>query len=277
MSKKNIFLLLSLCFSGVANAQFYYKDIVSNKQLTDEMKALKENKIRSINLKSFDDDGSESEGFFCEKKISRDYRKTEMFTRADISAASLVTSEFNDAGKLIATNDSSNLSVTHINYSYDGSGRIKSVFSAVRSADEDFSNSITEEHIYTYDEHDQPAKMLLIKNRKDTAEILFANDEKENVGLEKNTSSGSKYYYYYDTKNRLTDIVPGNDNDPRKLKPDYMFEYTPAGQVSQMTAVQEGTGNYFIWKYNYDNGLRSKARCLSDEKRLMGSVEYEYK
>ncbi len=276
MSKKNFLLVSVLFFCGAANAQYYYKDIISNGQLAAEMKTLRDNKIRSVDLKSFNDDGSESEGFFCEKKISRDYSRSEMFTRADIAAASMLITEFDASGKITHSNDSSNISVTDIRYTYDSKGRIINILSAVHSIDDDFSNRITEEHIYTYADNDQPLKMELVKNKKDTTMILFASDEQGNLSIEKNTKNGAKYYYYYDAKNRLTDIVPAT-NDGQRLKPDYIFDYTSAGLIAQMTAVQEGTANYFIWKYNYDNGMRIKARCLSDEKRLMGSIEYEYK
>ena len=259
-----------------ANAQYYYKDIVSNKRLLADMDFYRENKIRAVTAKSFDDDGTESEGFFCEKKISRNYRKTTLFTRADIAAASEFNSEFDEDGKLLHTNDSSALSVTDIRYNYDSKRRIRSIFSAIRSQDDDFSNNITEEHIYAYNAAGRPEKMFLVKNGKDTSEIDFATDDKGNVTIEKNTRNGAKYYYYYDSKNRLTDIVRGTDSDKR-LKPDYMFEYNSAGLITQMTSVEEGTSNYFIWKYVYDNGLRIKDNCYSDERKLMGSVEYEYK
>ena len=44
--------------------------------------------------------------------------------------------------------------------------------------------------------------------------------------------SGEKTYYYYDGKNRLTDIVRFNTK-ARRLLPDYMFEYTENNQVSE--------------------------------------------
>ena len=44
-----------------------------------------------------------------------------------------------------------------------------------------------------------------------------------------------------------------------------------------MTTTEEGGNNYFIWKYNYDNNLRSQERLFSKDRRLMGRIEYEYK
>lgn len=276
MLRISFFFFAGLFTVSSARAQYYYKDLVSNKQLLAEMNIYKENKIHTVSLKSFDDDGQESEGFFCEKKINRDYTHTNLRTRANIAAASEFESDFDADGKLLHTNDSSALSVTDIVYTYDNKQRIHSISSSVHSQDEDFNNHITEDHIYFYNEKGIPEKMLLVKNGKDTAEIDFAPDEKGNIMIEKNTSTGSTYYYYYDAKNRLTDIVHGTDSDKR-LKPDYMFEYNSVGQVSQMTSVEEGTSNYFVWKYSYDDGLRMKDRCFSDEHRLVGSVEYSYK
>lgn len=265
-----------LAFSSGADAQYYYKDLVSNRQVVADMKAYRDNKIRNIHIKSIEEDGTETPSFFCEKKISKDYKTTELFTRADISEASMFISKFDGDGKLLSTNDSSAISVTDVKYLYDSKNRISSIRSSVRSQDDDFHNIITEEHIYIYNEAGIPEKMMLVKNDRDTTPILFSADEAGNVAIEKNTKDGSKYLYYYDARKRLTDIVNQNEYTS-KMKPDYMFEYNSAAQVTQMTTVQEGSSNYFIWKYNYDNGLRSRERCFSDERKLMGSVEYEYK
>lgn len=276
MLKKNLFFFFILSFSMGAQAQFYYKDLISNKQLLADMYAYKENKVRSFSLKSIEDNGRESEGFFCEKKISKNYRRSELFTRADIASASLFTSTFDSDGKLLTTKDSSVISVTDIKYNYDEKRRISSIFSSVHSIDDDYVTGISQEHIYFYDDNDRPEKMIRIKNKKDSSLILFATDEKGNIAIEKDTKSGTKFFYYYDGKNRLTDIVQATEYSKR-LKPDYIFEYNNAGLMTQMTAVEEGSNNYFIWKYNYDNGLRIRERCFTNERRLMGTIEYEYK
>jgi hypothetical protein len=272
--KKTALCILFASFIITTKAQYFYKDIVSNQQVSADMKAYKENKIRKVTLKSFEDNGIESEGFFCEKKISKNYKKSELFTRADIAPASLFTSTFDDNGKLLSTNDSSSFSVTEIRYSYDDKQRISSIVSTVRAIEE-FENSITEEHLYRY-ENNILKKMVRVKNGKDSTDILFTTDENGNITLEKDTKNGTKFYYYYDTQNRLTDIVQANEFI-KNLKPDYIFEYNSAGQITQMTAVEEGSSNYFIWKYNYENGLRLRERCFTNEKRLMGRIEYEYK
>jgi hypothetical protein len=273
--KKILIAFFALFATLFAQAQFYYKDIISNKQLLADMAAYKENKIKSINLKSFEDNGEESESFFCTKKMKKGYKRTELFTRADMAPASLFVSIFDTEGKLLSTNDSSSIIVKNMQYKYDDKKRIVSIFSTVRSKDEDFDNSITEEHIYKY-KNNMPAELLIVKNQLDTTTILFSVDAKGNVELEKNTKTGKKYYYYYDSKNLLTDIVPSNE-DGKLLKPDYIFEYNSAGQIVKMTSVEEGSNNYFIWRYEYNGNLRTKEKCFTNERRLMGSIEYEYK
>lgn len=274
MKKVSISLVL-MSIVATTSAQYYYKDIISNKQLLLDMKSYKQNNIKKIVVKSFEENGEESQGFFCEKKLSNNYKTAKVFTRSDFTSASAFTSNFDEGGKLLNTYDSSDLSITEIWYTYNSNNQISSILSSIRSKDEDFVNGITEEHIYTY-ENELPVKMIRVKNNTDTIPILFSKDNNGNISIEKDTKSGTKYYYYYDTKNRLTDIVPATEFS-NNLKPDYIFEYNNTGLVSQMTAVEEGSSNYFIWKYTYDNGLRVKERCYSNEKRLMGSIGYEYK
>lgn len=277
MKKTSLLFSLFCILSSGSFAQFYYKDILSNKQLMADMAAYKNNKIKTIIIKSFEDDGSPSDGFFCQKKFSRDYNKSELFTRSNISGPSLLLSNFNNKGLLVKTHDSSDIAISTSQYFYDAKDRIISIVSTVRSQDDEFKNEITEEHIYSYNADNQPLQMIRVKNRKDSTVILFALDEQNNVAIEKDTKSGSKYYYYYDAKKRNTDIVQANDFKTG-LMPDYIFEYNnSAGLLSQMTATEEGVNNYYVWKYTYDNGLRVKEKCFNKERRLMGSVEYEYK
>ncbi|MEY2918003.1 MAG: hypothetical protein RIS73_1717 [Bacteroidota bacterium] len=274
---KTVFVfVISFLALTIVNAQYYYKDILSTKQVIAEMAQLKEQKIKTVSLKSFEDDGSPSEGFFCEKRLSKNYSTAEMLTKSFVTGASVFTSSFTNKGLLIQTIDSSEISSSTSVYSYADNDKIKSIVSIVRSSDDDFKNEIREEHLYEYDEKGLPIKMIRIKNSGDSTIFLFSTDEKNNISIEKNTKTGDTYYYYYDTKNRITDVVRLNQFN-QKMLPDYIFEYTNTGLVAQMTTTEEGGSYYFIWKYTYDNGLRIKEKCFSKEKRLMGTIEYEYK
>ncbi len=266
-----IFVTFSLSVSG----QYYFKDILSSKQATKDILQFKENKVRSIKIKSFEDDGLPSDGFFAERKISKDYRKSEFFTRSNVSGKSMLTTIFDGKGNLLVSSDSSEIAATRTSYIYDEDGRIKKISTSLRSSDDDFVNEILEEHIYIYEEEFLPTKMIRVKNKRDSIIILFLHDENNNISIEKDTKSGSKYYYYYDEKSRLTDIAHSNEFKQKVLS-DYIFEYNGAGLLTQMTTTEEGGNDYYIWKYTYDNGLRSSEKIFSKERKLLGRIEYEF-
>ena len=280
---KIIACLFLFAVNPTSYAQYYYKDILSNRQLSEDMASYRKKKIHSIKLKSFEDDGSPSEGFLCKKTISSDFKTTELFTRSNISAISLFTSVFNDKLQLLNSTDSSEISVTHNSYFYDATGRIKKIESSVKSNDDDFTNDLLEEHVYEYGPQGFPLSMTLVKNRRDSTKILFLADDKNNVSIEKDTKSGGKYYYYYDSKNRLTDITHANEFR-EKIVADYIFEYDETGQLNQMTTTEEGRGKeqidaspeFFIWRYINEDGLRTKEGLFSKDGKLMGSIEYKY-
>jgi hypothetical protein len=261
-----------------ANAQYYYKDIVSNKQARAEKALFKEQKIRNIEVHSFESDRSPSKGFFCEKKISKDYRRIETYTRSYTTSKALLTAYYNDKEQLIQSTDSSDITASVSYYQYDADGDITSIISSSHSADDDFNTGLKEEHQYIYNDKKQPVQMLRIKNNKDSVLIDFVLDEQGNVSDEIDPSpNGQHYYYYHDTKNRLTDIVKFNVV-LGKLLPDFTFEYNSSNQVTQMVAVEEGVNrNYYTWKYVYNDGLRIIEKCFSKEDDLLGYFEYEYK
>ena len=261
-----------------AKAQYYYKDLVSNKQAQQEKAALKELKVRTIEVHSFEGDKTPSEGFFCEKKISKDYRKIETYTRAYTAGKSLLTSYYSDKGLLLQSRDSSDETVSVSTYEYDSEGNITNIISNSHSTDDDFNTALQEQHQYRYNSKKQPVQMLRIKNQKDSVLIDFLLDGQGNVTDEINaTPNGQHYYYYYDAKDRLTDIVKFNVV-MGKLRPDFTFEYNNSNQVTQMVAVEEGVNrNYYTWKYVYNDGLRIIEKCFSKENVLLGYFEYEYK
>jgi len=273
----SITILILTVFTAASQAQYYYKDIVSNKQVISEKQGLKEQKVRSILVHSFEGNGDDSPGFFCEKKISKDFRRIETYTKSNITGKSLQTAYYNDKDQLIQSTDSSELSSTTSMYQYDANGQITNIISNSHSNDDDFSTRLVEEHQYQYDAKSQPVQMLRIRNMKDTVQIIFTADDKGNIIDEKDMGkNGKHYYYYYNDKNRLTDIVKFNVVK-NKLMPDFVFEYNSDGQVAQMVTVEEGmTSDYYTWKYVYNDGLRIIEKCFSRENILLGYFEYEY-
>ena len=121
--------------------------------------------------------------------------------------------------------------------------------------------------------------MIKIKDGSDTTFVNFTSDEQGNAAEEnavrKNGNLGTTYYYY-DTRHRLTDVARFNKRANRIL-PDYMFEYNDAAQVAQMIVVPEGSADYQIWKYIYNQqGLKEKDVCYSKQKQMVANIEYTY-
>ncbi len=269
-------LILTICFGHEIFAQFYYRDLISVAQANEEMASYKKAGIKNIKIKSLEPNGEESEDFFCEKKISKDFRKSSLYTRTGNQGKSLMESFFNKQGLLIKTYDSSEIVVSRNEFFYDNNNRLSSTLSYSKSTDDDFVNEMTEVHVYQYNEEGFPVSMLRIKNQSDTIVILFSPDENNNVGIEKETKNGSKYYYYFDESKRLTDVVHTNEFKQR-LVADYVFEYNEEGKISEMTTTEDGKDNFTVWKYDYENHLKVKERIFDRNGMLMGKIIYEYK
>ena len=278
------FIFLSL---QKTTAQYYHKDIISIKQANDENILLRQQKTKGIIIHSFEADGKPSEDFSCQKKISKDYLTVETVTSSPGTAASTIVSTYNEKGQLIKYSDSSEIIAAATVYEYDEKGNITAITAFNHSSDDDFTTSLKEVHQYTYNEKGLPAKMLRIKNDKDTLEVDFIMDTKGNISDEiEKMPHGKHYYYYYNDKNQLTDIVRYNIVSSA-MKPDFVFEYNDKGQLVQMVAVEEGTNksyyneknvvNYYTWRYFYnDEGLKIIEKCFSRSSQLLGYVEYEY-
>ncbi|HMG81645.1 MAG TPA: hypothetical protein VK559_01290 [Ferruginibacter sp.] len=268
-------LLLTLQYSSVA--QYYYKDILGTQQVMAERKALQEQKKRTVTVNSFESDGTASVGFFCVKKISKDYRKIETYTKSLATGRSIVTSFFDKTGLLLRTTDSSETNFSSIDYTYDNKKNITVITSLSKSSDYDFVNSLVEVRQYTYNDKSLPIKMTLTRNNKDSLEVDFSVDDSGHVSEEQEVAVyGKHYYYYYDDNNMITDIVRYN-LVKQKVVPDFLFEYNDAGQMVQMIATEEGvSGNYYLWKYTYNGKLRTEDKCYSKDKQLQGYFQYEY-
>lgn len=278
---KRIFLiaLYSISLLQTTTAQYYYKELLSNKQLIADRNTFKELNTRNIVIHSLEADGQPSKDFFCEKKINNNFTRIETHSKSNMNGESILTTYFTADGLVLKTTDSSDLSASTSTYKYDKNNNVINITSVSHSNDDDFNTTLTEEHQYFYNDNNQPIKLLRIKNLRDTTVINFTIDEKGNVSDEiEALPNGRHYYYYYSENNRLTDIVRYNVIK-NKLLPDFVFEYNTAGQLLQMITSEEGpNSDYFIWKYFYgDDGLRIIEKCYSKEKDLLGSFEYEYK
>ena len=266
--------LICLGYSS-ADAQYYYKDLVSTIQQNQQFSILKNGNIRTIKIESFDENDQPSDGFFCEKKINKNFSQSQMMSKSNITGESLLTTDYNNKGDVIKTTTSTPTTTNTVEFEYDANGNI-SLIRTKTTADGD-SSGITETHEYFYD-NGRPVKMLRKKNNSLVSTITFVADAKGNI-IEEDPSGRNidkKYFYYYDDSNRLTDVVHYNVI-AKRLLPDYMFEYGQGTLPSQMILVPEGSNDYQVWKYIYnEKGLKEKDLCYNKQKQLVGTITYNY-
>ena len=130
------------------------------------------------------------------------------------------------------------------------------------------------EHQYVYNAAGKPEKLWRIVNGTDSSEYRLSLEENNNVADEQLFRRGvgiDPIYYYYDEKNRLTDIVRFNKK-AQKLLPTVMFEYDDADRIIQkMTILSSNNPDYLIWRYLYnEKGLKTKEALFNKQKELTG-------
>lgn len=270
-------LLFVLMLPVTVSSQYYQKDILSTKQTMEQIKLYKANKVRKVVLQSFEATGEPVEQFICFQEITPAYNIIKTYTQTIATMQSVLVSQFNTKGQLIRSADSSNTTLNVSTYVYDAAGRLAVVENTSQAYA--YKTKETVRHEYKYDTTGFPVSMLRIKNGTDTSFVQFKPDEKGNVGEEHLTGRGKQpqtWYYYYDDKNRLTDVVRYNER-AKRLLPDYMYEYNEQSLLTQMISVQSGSSDYVTWRYQYnEQGLKIKESCFSKQKQLMGYVMYRY-
>jgi len=239
---KNILGSFLILISSVAlHAQYYYKDIIGTREINQTIKLYLSNKVVSVEATGFDGDGvknsdfSETHNFFAGKNLLKIATRnkttiTNEYYRYDSSG---LLTNLADTTSSLASNSAYTYLVSTTTYTYNDKDNPLLIKNTVTDA----SDSIyaTEVHQWFYSDQGNPLRMLKILNNNDTTEVRFTLDQRGDVIEEfavVRKISGEKTYYYYDDKNRLTDIVRFNTK-ARRLLPDYMFEYTERNQIAQ--------------------------------------------
>ncbi len=277
--------LLTVCFlpaATILNAQYYYNDIIGTRETNQQMASYLANKVRTVSAIGFDQRGAKATGFseFHEVKENGAALKISSITELN---KTVTYSRFDKQGRVISIADSSSAVDNTTSYEYDTKGNIIKVQNTVTDSASQFDH--TEIHQWFYDQEGKPARMWRIINNAgnpghDTIEVRFVKDENGNIGEERtfrrNVETGY-LYYYYDEKNRLTDIVRFNTR-LKKLMPDIMFEYDENDKVIQkITTTSSQSLGYLIWRYIFDNkGLKTKEALFNGDKELTGKIEYSY-
>ena len=278
---KSILLLFTILTYSTLQAQYYYNDIIGTQETNRQMKTYQANKVRTGSATGFDKQGAKSNDFseFHEVKENGTALKSSSFAGLN---KTVVYSRFDNQARVISTIDSSSAVQSTTNYEYDGAGRISTIKNTVTDPANDFNQ--TETHQWFYNSAGKPEKMWRIIStggtNPDSLEIRFVTDENGNPGEERTFRKGKEtgyLYYYYDDKNRLTDIVRFNSK-LKKLLPDVMFEYDDNDRVIQkITPTSSISLGYLIWRYVFDaKGLKSKEALFNDDKQMTGKIEYSY-
>jgi len=273
--KKLPFLFL-LLFYFAANSQYYYKDIVAAADITRLMKTYTTNDIKKITAKGITPEGGAASEF---SEVGEINGTTLKVTTNNNKAISTLKYSFNDRGLLISSVDSAINVKSTSTYTYDANGKIISISNSATDADSSGDFSQTEVHQYIYKDG-KLDKMWRIINKADSLEVRFVTDEHGNVIEERNFRRGvlaDPIYYYYDDRNRLTDIVRFNYKANRLL-PDYLFEYDDNDRVIQKITTTSGNNlGYLTWRYLFDEkGLKTKEALFNKDKQLQGRIDFSY-
>ncbi len=268
-------IIALLMASGSARSQYYYKDIILSRQNQENLKSLKEQKAKEVNIVSLDANDEPTPGFVCTQKISSDFSSISTYTKSTDIPESTVTSYYNPNGRLIKTVDTSDTFKSVTEYFYNEAGQLSSLLNS--SVETDNHIVAAEKHVWIY-EGGTLKQMIKIKGESDSTIVNLEKDEKSNIVEEKPVHAGQNLpstYYYYDDQGRLTDIVRYNQKAGRLL-PDYIFEYN-SGHVSSMLFVPSGSTDYQKWIYSYKpNGLKESEICYDKKRQVVVKINYTY-
>ncbi|TMI97354.1 MAG: hypothetical protein E6H06_02130 [Bacteroidetes bacterium] len=259
------------------HAQYYYKDIIGTREMNQMIKLYLDNKVSVVEATGFDGDGVKNSDFSETHNFFKDRNLLKMSNRNKTSITNQYY-RFDGNGSVSSISDTSSAGISTTTYSYDSKNNPVLIINTVTDAEDSiYANEV---HQWFYDAEGRPVRMLRILNNVDTTDVRFTLDDKGNVAEELpfiKKISRDKTYYYYDSKNRLTDIVRFNVK-ARRLLPDYMFEYSEKNQVVQKITTISTIGlGYLIWRYVFDErGLKTKEATFNRDKQMTGKIEYRY-
>lgn len=274
---KNTVLFASFFVTSFAFGQHYYNDIADARHLGERMKTYIGQQVKTITATGYDARGARATDFnewqeinAAEKTWRISTRNGQQIRRQDY--------RFDEQDRLVSLADSSGEITSTTNYTYNANGRLNSIVTSSRDSLNDFSQSIA--HYYHYNADGQLTGLWRVTNGTDSAEYRFTIDEHGNVADEQLYRRGVSLdliYYYYDDKNRLTDIVR-YDKKTKKLLPVSMFEYDDNNRVIQkMSVLSINNPDYIIWRYAFNaQGLKTKEALFNKQKELTGRIDYAY-
>jgi hypothetical protein len=273
---KNLITCLAVFSSLALNAQYYFNDLVSSRETSRQMKTYADNKVQKVTATGFNPEGQKHIEF-SEIHEVLDNGKTLKIINQNPSV-NITYYRFDNNGNLLSVTDSTSDVISFTQYVYDEKTRVVNVQNTLKDGANDFTQ--VEVHKWTYNSNNQPVVMWRTINNSDSLEVRFMPDENGNPGEERTFKRGVEtgvVYYYFDEKNRLSDIVRYNKK-AKRLLPDYMFEYDENDRVIQkITTTSSLDLGYLIWRNVFnEKGLKTKEALFNKDKQMTGKIEYVY-
>lgn len=283
-----IVLSCAACLSAGAQSYYYYNDIILTGEDSRTMQTLLKNKVQAFTATGVTPEGSRATDFAERHEITENGKALKVSSIVNFIRNTVCT-RFDGTGKLLSVADTSTGLVSLTTYYYDNSGRITRIENKTKDDSSAFSE--TEVHQWYYAANGKPEKMWRIKNGNDSLEIRFIPEENGNPGEEVSYRNGREtdhVYYYYDEKNRITDIVRFNKK-AGKLMPEMIISYDDNDNVLQKIISSDGDNyglrnhgsvlyiRYVIWRYVFNKqGLKTKEALFNKEQEMTGKIEYNY-
>ncbi len=274
MKKLSSLVVLSCLVFSISKAQFYYNDIYAKKLINQQMKLFKTNAVKTISVKKLDTDNETTNDFSITKNIDEQYKNISTISTI-YGNAFASKAQYNNLLLINTSEEKRNIFQT-TSFTYNNQN-LSIVLT--ETFDSTVNESMFEEHKYIYNAKGVVLQMLKVKNETDTMLVNFKADEQGNIIEEEWLQAGRKietYYYYYNEKNQLTDVVRFNKKQG-KLLPEMLFEYNENGQLYKFFEIPYGSSNYNVWAYFYlPNGLKDKELLYNKSMELQGKLIYSY-
>lgn len=275
---KYLFLLIVFLYQQNAFSQYYYRDIVSTGENNAAIATLFKNKVTNITATEYNNRGQKDTDFNDWQDINLRDRIIRQTTRDRLTKTTVYT-RVDEQLRIVDIADTSGGIINNIKYTYNNKNQVISITKHI--FEPALNTNQTEVFTWEYATDGLPLVMKRIINKTDTTEYRFARDEQGNIGEERqyrlNLPFGQPLYYYYDNKNRLTDIVRYNSRI-KMLMPELMFEYDENNRVIQkMQVVSSVSKDYIIWRYIFNNaGVKTKEVLFDKNKEQTGRIDYQY-
>lgn len=274
-----VLFLFFICFATKAQSQYYYNDILGNKQAKDNFLLLKTNEIKKVAVSTTDGFGEVNPSFAILQEIKANKNEMTTNTKSEMSPISILKTTYFPNGYPKTTVDSSENAVTVTTYTYNAAApdNLAAIVSSSHEPGES-AQKFSEQRIYSYDGA-LPKMMWRIKNGKDSMQVQFILEEHGWIGEERWIEKGrtiETYFYYYNETGKLTDVAQYNKRAKRIL-PNYTFEYDAKGRIFGMNAYVTGTDLYRTWRYSFDyRNLKTKETIFNKKQQAEGKVIYVY-